>query len=108
MNEQTTIDKPLLVTLEGAEVIVPSSKSRGPYMLVSVMDFSEEARSYNFPMTIDNYVSLLRSNSLSGIPKNPDYPRFEMIDKSGEPLSEVSQDNLEHFGIHLKRTERAA
>ncbi len=108
MNEQTTIEKPLLVTLEGAEVIVPMDVNTPPYVMVNVMGFSEEAKSYTFPMLLGSYVSLLRSNNLSGIPKNPDYPRFEMIGSLDVPIVEIEQENLQDFGIHLKRTERAA
>ncbi len=105
MNKQATIEKPLLVTLECAEIIVPSNVNTPPYVQVTVMSFDEDAPLYHFPVTLDGYVSLLRGNSLSGIPKNPDYPRFNIVDASGEPFTgaNLSDDQLQNFGLQLKR-----
>lgn len=107
MNEQTAIDKPLLVTLEGAELTLVGSDEL-PVMNVEVMTYGEEARSIYFPMPLGEYLTLLKNNSLTGLPRNPNYPRFEMVTKAGEPLAEVVQNNIENSNISLKRTERAA
>jgi hypothetical protein len=107
MNKQATIEKPLLVTLEGAELTLVGSDEL-PVMNVEVMTYGEEVRSIFFPMPLSEYLNLLKNNSLTGLPRNPNYPRFEMVTKGGEPLIEVTQDNIENSGISLKRTERAA
>lgn len=108
MSEQTTIDRPLLVTLEGAELMLQGPNCE-PVMNVQVMTYgAEEAKVLHFDLPLEEYVKLLQSNSLTGIPRNPNYPRFELLTTDGAVVSVEAIMNTADLELALKRTERAA